>query len=162
MWGLKRWQDWGCRGAATMLIRPWVYSHTQNGVFRGRLKHTHARTPRTHLHNHSFKHLSSNTRTPTHTCIHQAQNSTQYLGGYSREGGALRDVFGYLQSLYPQGGKHQLLLGRTQGGFGGGGGVKGGGLRPKDERAKGKHIDTWVERGHTCLLFHTPSIYSTQ
>lgn len=61
MWGLKRWQDWGCRGAATMLIRPWVYSHTQNGVFRGRLKHTHARTPRTHLHNHSFKHLSSNT-----------------------------------------------------------------------------------------------------
>lgn len=30
--GLKRWQDWRCSVAATMLIRPWV----QNGVFRGR------------------------------------------------------------------------------------------------------------------------------
>lgn len=53
----------------------------------------------------------------THTPIHLVQNSTQYLGGYSREGRALRDVFGYLQSLYPQGCEHQLLLGRTYGGF---------------------------------------------
>lgn len=166
MWGLKRWQDWGCRGAATMLIRPWVYSHTQNGVFRGRLKHTHARTPRTHLHNHSFKHLSSNTRTPTHTCIHQAQNSTQYLGGYSREGGALRDVFGYLQSLYPQGGKHQLLLGRTQGGFGGGGGGgKGRGIAAQGWESKRKtyiHL-SWAGTyllsiiSHSINLFHTVS-----
>lgn len=52
----------------------------------------------------------------THTPIHLVQNSTQYLGGYSREGRALRDVFGYLQSLYPQGCEHQLLLGRTYGG----------------------------------------------
>lgn len=100
----------------------------------------------THLlfRNHSFKtHLSSYTH--THTCVQQVQDSTQYLGGYSGEGEALRDVFGYLQSLYPQGSKHQLLLGRTQGGGGGIDGFQGvreGGLRPKDERAKGKHIET--------------------
>lgn len=61
----------------------------------------------------------------THTPIRLVQNSTQYLGGYSREGRALRDVFGYLQSLYPQGCKHQLLLGRTYGGFFEGKGVGG-------------------------------------
>lgn len=58
--------------------------------------------------------------THTHTYILQVQaDSAQYLGGYSGEGGALRDVFGYLESLYPQGSKHQLLLGRTNGGVGG-------------------------------------------
>lgn len=37
------WQDWGCRGAAAMSRRPWVsQSNSHNGVFRGRLKHTHA------------------------------------------------------------------------------------------------------------------------
>lgn len=46
----------------------------------------------------------------THTAGQVQADSAQYLGGYSGEGGALRDVFGYLQSLYPQGSKHQLLL----------------------------------------------------
>lgn len=90
--------------------------------------------------------------THTHSCIHQVQKSTQYLGGYSREGGALRDAFGYLQSFYPQSSEHQLLLGRTQKGF-----LRGlwGDVRPEDERAKGKHTDTWAEGGNKrcCSLF---------
>lgn len=103
----------------------------------------HAHYSHAHLlfHNHSFKmHLSSYTQ----TCVQQVQDSTQYLGGYSGEGEALRDVFGYLQSLYPQGSKHQLLLGRThyRGSRGLISGVREGGLRPKDERAKGKHLET--------------------
>lgn len=54
MWELE---NWGCCGAAIMLIRPWVYSHTQNRVFTGRLKHTHAHTTHTLLHNQPLKHL---------------------------------------------------------------------------------------------------------
>lgn len=109
-----------------MLIRPWVHSHTHNGVFREKdtQAETHSCTHTTvthmcllHTHlllcNHSFMmHLCSCTDTYTH--IQQVQaDSAQYLGGYSGEGGTLRDVFGYLQSLYPQGSKYQLLLGRT-------------------------------------------------
>lgn len=139
------------------LIRPWAYSHTQNRVFRGRLKHTHAYTTHTLLHYHPLKHLllvytPSHTHAHTHSCIRQVQKSMQYLGGYSREGGTLRDAFGYLQSFYPQGSKHQLLLGRTQMGF-----LRGlwKEVRPKDERAEGKHTDTWAEGIHKwrCPLF---------
>ena len=42
----------------------------------------------------------------------------QYLGDYTGQRGALGDFLGYLQSLYPQGCEHQLLLG-TRGGGGG-------------------------------------------
>lgn len=86
------------------------------------------------------------TQPHTPTLVHQVQKSTQYLGGYSREGGALRDDFGYLQSFYPQGSEHQLLLGRTQKGF-----LRGlwKEVRPEDERAEGKHTDTWAEAMHT-------------
>lgn len=147
-----------------MLIRPWVHSHTQNGVCEGKDRQAEAHsctTPQPHLllPNHSFKmHLFS--RTPTHSPLHthtgvqQVQaDSAQYLGGYSGEGRALRDVFGYLQSLYPQGSKNQLLLGRAHGGRISGG--KGGGLPPKDERAKGKTYRD-LSRAHTppcCLHF---------
>lgn len=72
-----------------------------------------------HAHVH-FAHTPAFFLSHTHTCTQQVQVSAQYLGAYSGEGGALRDVFGYLQSLYPQGSKHQLLLGRTHwGGLGG-------------------------------------------
>lgn len=88
--------------------------------------------------------------TQTHTHL-QVQDSTQYLGGYSGEEGALRDVFGYLQSLYPQGGKHQLLLGRAHGGWGLWGvgwglmdfrRVREGGCGPRMREQRGKHIET--------------------
>lgn len=75
------------------------------------------------------------THSPTHTCTQQVQaDSAQYLGGYSGEGGALRDVFGYLQSLYPQGSKHQLLLGRTHEGQISGVREEGGGPRMREQR----------------------------
>ena len=128
MWGHARQQDCGCSGAATMLIRAWVHSHTQNRVFREKDRQaethscTHTTAPQlclyTHLLlcNHSLKmHFCSWSHTHTHTQQVQA-DSAQYLGGYSGEGGTLRDVFGYLKSLYPQGSKYQLLLGRTHGG----------------------------------------------
>ena len=38
----------------------------------------------------------------------------QYLGDYTGQRGALGDFLGYLQSLYPQGCEHQLLLGREE------------------------------------------------
>lgn len=105
-------------------------------------------TTHTLLHNPPLKHFVSLLHWHTHppTLIHQVQKSTQYLGGYSREGGALRDDFGYLQSFYPQGSEHQLLLGRTQKGF-----LRGlwKEVRPEDERAEGKHTDTWAEAMHT-------------
>lgn len=51
------------------LIRPWAYSHTQNRVFRGRLKHTHAYTTHTLLHYHPLKQLLL-VYTPSHTHAH--------------------------------------------------------------------------------------------
>lgn len=84
--------------------------------------------------------LQTHLFTHTHTCIQQVQaDSAQYLGGYSGEGGALRDVFGYLQSLYPQGSKHQLLLGRThwEGRISV---VREERLQPKNDRVRGKHM----------------------
>lgn len=104
-------------------------------------------------------HLSSY----THTCIQQVQVSAQYLGSYSGEGGALRDVFGYLQSLYPQGSKYQLLLGRTHVGF-----VKGG-LMDLGSKEEGVAAQGWESKGktyrnlsraqisHTIDLFYTVS-----
>lgn len=96
--------DW--RGGSR---RQWEHSHTR-GVRglgeRGRqvwdtLVHIHT------YHRSQFFHH-------THTrSLQVPADSAQYLGGYIGEGGTLRDAFCYLQSFYPQGSKHQLLLGRT-------------------------------------------------
>lgn len=152
-----------------MLIRPWVL----NGVFRreglaGWETVTHATAVHmctyTHLlfSNHSFK-----MHTPTHTYSRCRLSAAQYLGGYSGEEGALRDAFGYLQSLYPQRGKHQLLLGRTQDGgeklgegdwwcWGVGEEVAAQGWESKGRTCRNL---SW---SHTAAVYITPSVYATQ
>lgn len=96
MWELE---NWGCCGAAIMLIRPWVHSHTQNRVFRGRLKHTHAHATHTLLHNQPLKHLFllyTDTRAP-------GAEVNAVPGGLQKRGRGIERWFGLPAELLSSG-----------------------------------------------------------
>ncbi len=168
MWGLKRWQDCRCSGAATVLIRPWGHSHTQNGVFKGRDRAgwdtlMHAQVYITHAYTcfsiitHSCS-FSSWTHTPTRTLAYSRCRTQRNTLGVTveREGHWEMFLATCRASILRAASTNSSWAAHTVGEVRVGGDwwisrvrKEGCGPRMREQR---ENIETWVE--HTCCCLY--------